>query len=185
MSPEPSHKRAITFVDGQNLYHGAREAFGHAYPNYDVLALARRICQDAGWEPVQVRFYTGIPDPADDPFWNRFWVGGEGKPACLPMHFHEMQALQADRGLLDYSALVVSEARWEDLDPLEFERFRRFIRESQGRGDTSLMNLPDLELAKALGAVEANGQVRRVRVAGLLLFGREEALRRQLPPSRC
>lgn len=108
-------------------------------------------------------------------------LGGDGRPACLPLYFHEMQALQADRGLLDYSALPLPGARWDDLDPLEFERFRRFIRESRGQGDASLVDLPDLELAKALGAVEANHDVSAVRVLGLLLFGREEALRRLLP----
>lgn len=108
-------------------------------------------------------------------------LGGDSKPACVPMHFHEMQALQADRSLLDYSALVVPDARWEDLDPLEFERFRRLIRESRGHGDASLIGLPDVELAKALGAVEANHTVLAVRVLGLLLFGREESLRRLLP----
>jgi ATP-dependent DNA helicase RecG len=106
---------------------------------------------------------------------------GDGRPACLPMHFHEMQSQQADRGALDYSALAVADARWGDLDPLEFERFRRFVRESQGRGDASLVDLPDLELAKALGAVRANHDVSAVRILGLLLFGREEALRRLLP----
>jgi ATP-dependent DNA helicase RecG len=108
-------------------------------------------------------------------------LGGDGRPACLPMHFHEMQSLQADRGLLDYSALPIAGSRWEDLDPLEFERLRRFIRESQGRGDAGLPDLPDIELAKALGAIEANHEVSAVRVLGLLLFGREEALRRLLP----
>ncbi|HRT97413.1 MAG: ATP-binding protein [Candidatus Bipolaricaulis sp.] len=108
-------------------------------------------------------------------------IGGDGRPACVPMHFHEMQAFQADRGLLDYSALSVPEARWEDLDPLEFERLRRSIRERRGRSDESLLDLPDLELAKALGAVEGNGRAGSVRVLGLLLFGKEEALRRLLP----
>lgn len=108
-------------------------------------------------------------------------LGGDGKPACLPLHFHEMQGLQADRGLLDYSALVVPDARWDDLDPLEFERFRRFIRESQGRGDANLVDLPDVELAKALGAIQANHAVSSVHAMGLLLFGREESLRRLLP----
>jgi ATP-dependent DNA helicase RecG len=97
------------------------------------------------------------------------------------MFFHEMHARQADRGAEDYSALLIPDASWDDLDPLEFERFRRFIRESYGRGDTSLVNLPDVELAKALGAVQANHEVSAVRVLGLLLFGREEALRRLLP----
>lgn len=108
-------------------------------------------------------------------------IADDGRPACVPLHFHEMQALQADRGLLDYSALVVPEARWEDLDPLEFERFRRSIRETRGRSDETLPELPDFELAKALGAVEANGHVNAVRVLGLLLFGKEEPLRRLLP----
>ena len=106
-------------------------------------------------------------------------LGGDGRPACVPMFFHEMQARQADRGILDYSAFPVPEARWEDLDPLEFERFRRSIR-ARGGGDLSLLELPDVEMAKALGAVEANGQVQAVRVLGLLLFGKEEALRRLL-----
>jgi ATP-dependent DNA helicase RecG len=108
-------------------------------------------------------------------------LDSRGRPCCLLMFFHEMHARQADRGLEDYTALLVPQASWDDLDPLEFERFRRFIRESQGAGDTSLLDLPDLELAKALGAVEANHQVTAIRVLGLLLFGREEALRRLLP----
>jgi ATP-dependent DNA helicase RecG len=99
----------------------------------------------------------------------------------LPFHFHEMQALQADRGILDYSALPLPEVHWQDLDPLEFERFRRTIRESRGQGDALLLDLPDPELAKALGAVEANHGVTAVRVLALLLFGKEEALRRFIP----
>jgi len=108
-------------------------------------------------------------------------IGGDGKPACLPFHFHEMQALQSSRGLLDYSAAVVPDATWQDLDPLEFERFRRSIRESGGRGDTALLKLPDQEMARALGAVSQQGASISIRVLGLLLFGREEVLARNLP----
>jgi len=107
--------------------------------------------------------------------------GGDGRPACLPMDIPAMQSLQSDRGLLDPSAQVVTAARWEDLDPLEFERFRRSIRERRGRSDESLIDLSDLELAKALGVVEANGSVRAVRLAALLLFGREDLLQRLVP----
>lgn len=108
-------------------------------------------------------------------------IGGDGRPACVPFMFHEMQAHQADRGALDYSALSLSGVRWEDLDPLELERFRRLIRESRGRGDESLLALSDVELAKALGAVDANHDVRAVRVLGLLLFGKEDVIQRALP----
>jgi ATP-dependent DNA helicase RecG len=108
-------------------------------------------------------------------------IGGKGKPECLPFHFHEMQAYQADRGILDYSALIVPEASWEHLDPIEFERFRRNIQESRGFGDPNLLGLPDAELAKALGAVTANHEIKGIRVLGLLLFGKEQALRQFLP----
>jgi uncharacterized LabA/DUF88 family protein len=73
MPPEPPVKRAVVFVDGQNLFHAAREAFGYIYPNYDVLVLARNISEARGWTLAQARFYTGIPDPSDNAFWNAFW----------------------------------------------------------------------------------------------------------------
>lgn len=40
MPIEPPEKRAIVFVDGQNLYHAAKESFGYPYPNYDILRLS-------------------------------------------------------------------------------------------------------------------------------------------------
>jgi len=73
MPHEPAVKRTIAFVDGQNLYHATREAFGHNYPNYNVLALSRTICSEQGRDLVQVRFYTGVPDPSDNQFWHGFW----------------------------------------------------------------------------------------------------------------
>lgn len=108
-------------------------------------------------------------------------IGGDGRPACVPLDVFAAQSLQADRGLLDTSALVLEAAGWGDLDPLEFERFRRSIRERRGRSDESLLELSDLDLAKALKVVEANGSVRSVTLAGLLLFGKEDALRKFVP----
>ncbi|MCX6963337.1 MAG: NYN domain-containing protein [Verrucomicrobia bacterium] len=74
MNTEPAPRRAVIFIDGQNLFRSAKDAFGHNYPNYDPIALARAICLREGWELCQVRFYTGYPDPADNPFWNHFWT---------------------------------------------------------------------------------------------------------------
>jgi uncharacterized LabA/DUF88 family protein len=73
MMIEPAEKRAITFIDGQNLYHCAREAFGISHPNYDVRKLSEMVCQAGGWSLRQVRFYTGYPSQRDDPFWGYFW----------------------------------------------------------------------------------------------------------------
>ena len=74
MAGEPSVKRTCVFIDGQNLFHAAKEAFGYSYPNYDAARLADRVCEQQGWRLVQTCFYTGIPDAADDPFWNHFWT---------------------------------------------------------------------------------------------------------------
>ena len=70
----PPVRCAVVFVDGQNLFHAAREAFGYTYPSYDVQALARQVCNGQGWRLVQVRFYTGIPDSGDNPRWHFFWT---------------------------------------------------------------------------------------------------------------
>lgn len=75
MLAEPATKRAVTFVDGQNLFHSARESFGYTYPNFDVLPLSKAICETAGWNLVEARFYTGVPDVIDDAKWNHFWSG--------------------------------------------------------------------------------------------------------------
>ncbi len=74
MPKEPTVKRTVAFFDGQNLFHAAREAFGYTYPNYDPVCLVNAICKLKNWQLNQVRFYTGIPDLSDDPFWNQFWA---------------------------------------------------------------------------------------------------------------
>ena len=56
MPAEPAVKRAVAFIDGQNLFHSARATFGHTHPNYDVDALANRLCRLQGWQLAQVRF---------------------------------------------------------------------------------------------------------------------------------
>lgn len=59
----PNPIRAVSFFDGQNLFHCAKAAFGYTYPNYDPVALAQAVCASQGWQSEQVRFYTGVPMP--------------------------------------------------------------------------------------------------------------------------
>ncbi len=66
--------RAYVFVDGQNLFHGAKEAFGYNFPNYDVLKLAKAVCDDKGWHLEKIFFNTGVPNREDNAFWNGFWT---------------------------------------------------------------------------------------------------------------
>ena len=60
-------------MDGQNLFHSVKKAFGYLRPNYNVLRLAQAVCASRRWDLTAVRFYTGIPDPRDDPYWHAFW----------------------------------------------------------------------------------------------------------------
>ena len=69
----PAAPRAVAFIDGQNLFHSAREAFGYRYPNYDPGQLATEVCQLKGWNLTQTRFYTGVPSRNRDVKWHEFW----------------------------------------------------------------------------------------------------------------
>ena len=74
MPKEPKSKRVIAFIDGQNLYYGAKDAFGYTYPNFDARALVHKLCEAQGWKLIETRFYTGVPSAADNPTWNTFWT---------------------------------------------------------------------------------------------------------------
>lgn len=74
MPAEPGVKRTVVFIDGQNLFYAAKQAFGYTYPNFDAICLAKRICEKQGWQLIQTRFYTGIPSSEDKPVWNNFWT---------------------------------------------------------------------------------------------------------------
>ena len=75
MISAPPTPRAAVFVDGQNLFHSVRAAFGYTFPNYDALALADALCRARGWLVGSVNFYTGLPDKREQPEWTTFWAG--------------------------------------------------------------------------------------------------------------
>lgn len=105
-------------------------------------------------------------------------IGGDGRPTCLPLRAHEMLAREIDRGAADFAQLPAPGATWDDLDPFEFERVRRLIADAGDRADRVLATLADDELVRALGLVVPGCEV---STGGLLLFGREAALRRYVP----
>ena len=73
MPATPSIKRAVSFIDGQNLFHHAKSAFGHRHPNYDPKKLSDAVCAAHGWINHGVRFYTGIPSSQYDPKLHGYW----------------------------------------------------------------------------------------------------------------
>jgi ATP-dependent DNA helicase RecG len=135
-----------------------------------------------GGEIVVIEIPDGRPVTATSAgLYSRRATDVRGRPQCLPFLPHEMHSREATRGALDHTALIVPEARWEDIDPIEVERLRRTISKNPGRADSSLLALSDVEVVKALGLGEGRERIERVRVAGLLVLGREEALRRLVP----
>lgn len=74
-----SELRTVVFIDGQNLYRVAKNAWGHYgapyfWPCYDVAKIAQILnARVAGRKLSEVRFYTGVPTPQQNPFWSRFW----------------------------------------------------------------------------------------------------------------
>lgn len=64
---------AMGFVDAQNLFRHAKDAFGHHHPNFDPAKLHRAVCEANGWAPNLVRLYTGVPDSRRSPMWAGYW----------------------------------------------------------------------------------------------------------------
>lgn len=107
------------------------------------------------------------------------YLDTHGQPGCRPLYPHELSGWQAERGQADVTAQPIAGATWDDFDPLEFVRLRRMVEEN--RGDTAVLELADPEIARGLGLVYAeNGQLRPT-LTGLLLVGKESALRKFVP----
>lgn len=103
MARVPAIIRTVSFFDGQNLFHSAKSAFGYPYPNFNPVALTHALAKNQGWHVQGVRFYTGVPDAADNPFWNHFWtakgaqMGREGAYVCTrPLRYRNKQVKLPD-----------------------------------------------------------------------------------------
>lgn len=103
----------------------------------------------------------------------------DGTPEAVPFYPHEFTQRQSSLGLLDPSAMVLADLTIDDFNPLERQRIREMIR--RYGGDSSLLPLADEELDGALGLTVTEGGIRKPTMAGILLLGREEILRRHLP----
>ena len=106
-------------------------------------------------------------------------VMGTHGPECIPFYPHEHISRRTSLGIIDFSAQPCSGTTFHDLNPLEFERLRQTI--TRLHGDTALLALSDMEIAKALQLVETVEGKAVPNYAGLLLLGMEEPLPRFIP----
>lgn len=104
----------------------------------------------------------------------------DGAPECVALLPHERNSRAGHFGLVDASAQAVAGATLADLDPLERERLRQTV-ERYGGGRV-LLELDDEALDGALGLTTRNETGQRVpTLCGLLIIGRESALREKVP----
>lgn len=103
----------------------------------------------------------------------------DGTPECVPFLPHEFPARESDLRLSDYSALPVAGLPITALDALERQRLRQTI-ERYG-GDRTLLGLDDAAFDGALGLTRSVEGIAMPTVTGLLLAGRESAIREHLP----
>ena len=106
----------------------------------------------------------------------------DGRPENIPMFPQEYSGRLSELGLLDYSAQVLPESSYADIDAQERNRFRKLIRVN--RSESALLELADEDLDKALGVVRAVDGKLRPTVAGLLLLGKKESIATLLPTSK-
>ncbi|MCC5897168.1 MAG: putative DNA binding domain-containing protein [Phormidium sp. BM_Day4_Bin.17] len=101
-------------------------------------------------------------------------------PECVPILPHDRISRASRFGLTDVSAQPVAESTLQDFDPLERDRLRQCI-QSYG-GDRPLLELDDEALDGALGFTRRQPDGSRIpTLTGLLLIGRETALRELVP----
>ena len=104
----------------------------------------------------------------------------DGTPECVPMMPHDRTSRASTFGLVDVSAQPVAGSTLQDFDPLERERLRQCI-QTYG-GDRILLELDDADLDGALGLTARQPDGSRIpTLTGLLLIGRETALRDLVP----
>ena len=94
---------AIVFIDGQNLYRSAKDAWRpqpaigpskYSWPSYDVETLATVLTsKTSGRTLSQIRFYTGVPRRDQNAQWHDFWKSKLG--------YLESQGIKVYRGKIN------------------------------------------------------------------------------------
>jgi ATP-dependent DNA helicase RecG len=106
----------------------------------------------------------------------------DGTPENIPLYPFEIMSRLSDLGIFDYSAQPFPHSTINDFDPNEILRLRKII--SKRHGDSSLLELSNEELFKALRLViDVNGQSIPT-VTGVLLIGKESIIDKLLPTAQ-
>ncbi|ALG86315.1 DNA glycosylase AlkZ-like family protein [Gordonia phthalatica] len=145
-----------------------------------ALAVAVRIDMVDGFSIIRIDVPVADPGPIGTKLgvFTRRTLDPTGRPACVPMTPHEIVSMgMLSRGQ-DFAGSIALGATELDLDPNEFDRFRRFAAIA---GD-SIANLTDNDILRALGLVPLTAPI---SLGAILLFGTGEAISRWIPNAEC
>ena len=106
-------------------------------------------------------------------------IKADGTPENVPMFPFEIATRLSDLRLLDYTSLPIQEATIDDLDSIEIDRLRRLI--LSFNGDKTLLDLDNTELLKSLGFLREQGENIIPTIAGVLMVGKIESIKRFVP----
>jgi len=181
--------RLLVGIEDDGAVTGARPRHGATTEPHRLAATIQNLTEPAHAVDVSLIDHDGVQVivvdvPVADPgpiatksgLYVKRAVGSDGRPQCVPMTPHEIVSMGlATRGI-DYAASLASGATFSDLDPAEFDRFRRLC--SRSPGQEGLSRLSDDDILKALGLTPRD-QV--VTLGAVLLFGTRDAVQRWVP----
>jgi ATP-dependent DNA helicase RecG len=181
--------RLLVGIEDDGAVTGARPRHGATTEPHRLAAMIQNLTEPAHAVDVSLIDHNGVQVivvdvPVADPgpiatksgLYVKRAVGSDGRPQCVPMTPHEIVSMGlATRGI-DYAASLASGATFSDLDPAEFDRFRRLC--SRSPGQEGLSRLSDDDILKALGLTPRD-QV--VTLGAVLLFGTTDAVQRWVP----
>lgn len=128
-------------------------------------------------EPVlRVDVPRAMPGPVatKDGYYTKRVLDTLGRPQCVPMSPQEIVSMGMVTRGQDYAASVAAGATSADLDPAEFDRYRRLCALT---GD-STASLQDEDILRALGLIPIGA---RLSLGAILLFGTSAAVARWVP----
>ncbi|MGL4490434.1 MAG: ATP-binding protein [Rhizobiaceae bacterium] len=94
----------------------------------------------------------------------------------------DLAAFYQDKAQDTHDFLIVQDAEIQDIDPLAIEAYRRSRKDANPLAEE--LNWTDEDLLLALGALRRIGGNLRVTTTGLVVFGKQSALRRIFPAHR-
>lgn len=141
-----------------------------------ALAVGVRLESVDGQEIIRIDVPRADPGPVGTKLgvFTKRVIKSTGEPECAPMTAHEIVSMGMITRGQDFAASAAWDATLTDLDPFEFNRFRRMCLAS---GD-DLADLSDPDILRALGLVPLSAPV---SIGAVLLFGTGSAVQRWVP----